>query len=103
MKSHTSIFAGAAAGVFAVGAVTGWMAPSVLRSAHAESAVGADCRVRRHRPPVPPSSGPARYRAQLPRDRCAESGAVVGITTAGEMNVSLRPAVRRESVRLWQR
>ena len=88
MKFHTSIFAGAAAGVFAVGAVTGWMAPSVLRSAHAESVVGAVAA-----PPAPaagttsapvPLGTAPNYRAIVAQNRAA----VVGITTAGEMNVS---------------
>jgi serine protease Do len=86
MKSHISRFAGAAAGVFAVGAVTVWMAPSVLRSAHAESALGNAAA------PSAPAAAPAsiplgsapNYRAIVAQNRAA----VVGITTAGEMNVA---------------
>ena len=88
MKSHTRIFAGAAAGVFAVGAVTGWMAPSVLKSARADavsSAIGAPSTAAAVTTlaPVPLGSAP-NYRAIVAQNRAA----VVGITTAGEMNVS---------------
>ena len=48
MKTHISLSAGAAAGVSAVGAVTVWMAASVLTSAHAES-VWATLPLPRHR------------------------------------------------------
>ena len=101
MKSHISLFAGAAAGVFAVGAVTGWMAPSVLRSAHAESVSGdvaAPPAPAAAPAPIPLGSAP-NYRAIVAQNRAA----VVGITTAGEMNVASRAGTRRDALRLWQR
>ncbi len=89
MKSHTRIFAGVAAGIFAVGAVTVWMAPSV-RSAHAESVLGAVAAP--SAPAAAPTSVPLgtapNYRAIVAQNRAA----VVGITTAGEMNVSSNQA-----------
>jgi len=86
MKTHTSVFAGAAAGVFAVGAVTGWIAPAVLRSAHADAVMGAPAASAST--PTPPAAVPLgtapNYRAIVAQNR----GAVVGITTAGEMKVA---------------
>ncbi len=86
MRSHTSLFAGAAAGVFAVGAVTGWMAPAILRSAHADtvmSAPAAGASTPTAPAAVPLGTAP-NYRAIVAQNRSA----VVGITTAGEMKVA---------------
>jgi serine protease Do len=86
MRTPTSIIAGAAAGVFAIGAVTGWMAPSMLRTARADSAIsatGSTLSAASAPEPIPMGTAP-NYRAIVAENR----GAVVGITTAGEMKVS---------------
>ena len=88
MKSHTSIFAGPPPAYSPSVRSRGWMAPNVLRSAHAES-VSSAVPLPRHRPPnstsapVPLGTAP-NYRAIVAQNRAA----VVGITTAGEMNVA---------------
>ena len=41
MKSRTRVLAGAAAGMFAIGAYTGWMAPTLLGSARADTVTNA--------------------------------------------------------------
>src|SRR5271156_1684465 len=88
MKSPTSIIAGTVAGVFAVGAFTGWMAPSVLRAARADTVLAAAGAASTHstaatQSPVPLGTAP-NYRAIVAQNRAA----VVGITTAGEMKVA---------------
>ncbi len=86
MRSHISLMAGAAAGAFAVGAVTGWMGPAILRSAHADTVMSAPAAGAST--PTPPAAVPLgtapNYRTIVAQNR----GAVVGITTAGEMKVS---------------
>ncbi len=71
MRSHTSLFAGAAAGVFAVGAVTGWLAPAILRSAHADAVVSAPAAGAST--PAAPAAVPLGDGAELSRDRRAKS------------------------------
>jgi serine protease Do len=84
MKSYTSLVAGAAAGVFAVGAMTGWMAPAILRSAHAEAPAAATPGAKAT-PPGPIALGTApNYHAIVAQNRAA----VVGITSAGDVRVS---------------
>jgi len=97
MKAHTNLIAVAAAGVFAVGAFTGWMAPSLLRTARAETAgtTADSSSTAAARPtaaassttaptgPIPLGTAP-NYRAIVAQNR----DAVVGITTAGEMKVA---------------
>jgi serine protease Do len=91
MKSPSRLIAGAAAGVFAIGAVTGWLAPTVLRTAEAGTAqagtamaaIGTAASAASPPAPVPLGSAP-NYRAIVAQNR----DAVVGITTAGEMKVS---------------
>jgi serine protease Do len=78
MKPYTSVIAGAAAGVFALGAATGWMAPAVLGTAHADTVATAT-----PQGPIPLGSAP-NYRAIVAQNRSA----VVGIISAGEMKVS---------------
>ncbi len=86
MRSQARIVAGAVAGVFAVGAVTGWMAPAILRSAHADTVMSAPAALAT--PPLQPAAVPLgtapNYRAIVAHTR----GAVVGITTAGEMTAA---------------
>jgi serine protease Do len=84
MKSPNKLFAGAAAGVFALGAAAGWMAPAILRSAHAAEVATSAA------PPAPATPTPIalgtapNYRAIVAQNR--ES--VVGITVSGEMKVA---------------
>ncbi len=86
MSSQTRIIAGAVAGVFAVGVVTGWMAPAILRSAHADTVMSAPAAGAA--PPLAPAAVPLgtapNYHAIVAQNR----GAVVGITTAGEMKAA---------------
>jgi serine protease Do len=101
MKAHTNLIAAAAAAVFAVGAFTGWVAPTVFRTARADTVVGAagaapdstltaaaTSTAAGSSTPVPPAPIPLgtapNYRAIVAQNR----DAVVGITTAGEMKVS---------------
>jgi serine protease Do len=85
MRTHTGLFAGAVAGVFAIGALTGWMAPAVLRTARADAVLGAAGAASVPAPPSPVPLGTApNYRAIVAQNR----GAVVGVTTAGEMKVA---------------
>ncbi len=86
MRSHSRVFAAAAAGVIAVAAATAWLAPAILRSAHADtvmSAPAAGASTPTAPAAVPLGTAP-NYRAIVAQNR----GAVVGITTAGEMKVS---------------
>jgi serine protease Do len=83
MRSPKPLFAGAAAGVFALGAAAGWMAPTAIKSAHA-----ADVGVSAPAPtdsPQPIALGTApNYRAIVAQNR----DSVVGITIEGEMKTS---------------
>jgi serine protease Do len=83
MRSPKPLFAGAAAGVFALGAAAGWMALPALKSAHA-----ADLNVSAPAPtnsPQPIALGTApNYRAIVAQNR----DSVVGITIEGEMKTS---------------
>ncbi len=89
MKGQTNLIAVSAAAVFAVGALAGWMAPSVLRTARAEAAgsvPGSSMTVAAAPAapaPIPLGTAP-NYRAIVAQNR----DAVVGITTAGEMKVA---------------
>jgi serine protease Do len=84
MRSPTKLVAGAAAGVFAIGAVSGWMAPAILRSAHAaDTAASAPAPQAIPPGPIPLGTAP-NYRAIVAQNR----DSVVGITVAGEMKVS---------------
>jgi serine protease Do len=87
------LFAGAAAGVFALGAAAGWMAPSALKSAQAADA-GAPAPSTASAPlsasapgsasqPVPLGTAP-NYRAIVAQNR----DSVVGITIEGEMKTA---------------
>src|ERR1700690_56780 len=96
MKDRFNSIAIAAAAVFAVGALTGWMAPAVLRSARADTvATAPDSFAGTAAKPAAASSTPIptgpiplgtapNYRAIVAQNR----DAVVGITTAGEMKVA---------------
>jgi serine protease Do len=89
MKAHTNSIVLAAAAVFAVGAFTAWMAPSVLRTARAEAAVTApdSSSMSAAKPSasaaIPLGTAP-NYRAIVAQNR----DAVVGIITAGEMKTA---------------
>jgi len=79
-----SVFAGAAAGLLAIGALAVWMAPTVSRSARADTVMGAAAESQTAPPgPIPLTTAP-NYRAIVAQNRTA----VVGITTAGETKVS---------------
>ncbi|HTV96668.1 MAG TPA: Do family serine endopeptidase [Steroidobacteraceae bacterium] len=84
MRSPSKLAAGAAAGIFALGGVTGWMAPAILRNARADTLASTTA------PPAAVPSGPIalgtapNYRAIVAQNR----GAVVGITTVGEVKVA---------------
>ncbi len=89
MKGRTNLVALAAAAVFAVGVFTGWMAPSVLRTARAEAAgtIPGSSMSAAATPAAPaliPLGTAPNYRAIVAQNR----DAVVGITTAGEMKVA---------------
>ena len=72
MKTPTSIFAGAAAGVFAIGAFTGWMAPTVLRAARADTVMAAAGTTASASTATAPGPIPLGHRTELPCDRGAE-------------------------------
>ena len=82
MRSRNPLVAGAVAGVFALGAAAGWMAPTAFRSAHAADLTTAPATSDVPKP-IPLGTAP-NYRAIVAENR----GAVVGITVEGEMNVS---------------
>jgi serine protease Do len=83
MRAPKPLYAGAAAGIFALGAAAGWMAPAIVKSAHA-----ADLGVSALAPadsPQPIALGTApNYRAIVAQNR----DSVVGITVEGEMKTS---------------
>jgi serine protease Do len=83
MKSPQSLLAGAAAGVFALGAAAGWMAPTAFKSAHAADTVAAAPMAMDSPQPIALGTAP-NYRAIVAQNR----DSVVGITTEGEMKVS---------------
>ena len=84
MTSPTKLIAGATAGVFALGALTGWMAPNLLRAETAMSATSATAPApAATKEPIPLGTAP-NYRAIVAQNR----DSVVGITTEGEMKVS---------------
>lgn len=90
MQLRTTKLALTVAGIFAVGAGTGWYAPTLLEShGAANHIVRADhmatAAVAAPRP-IPPGGTP-NYRAIVAQNQAA----VVGITTAGEVNVSSSP------------
>ncbi len=82
MRSPTKLMAGVASGVFAVGAAAGWMAPSLFKSAQADTVSNAAAAVNPS-DPIPLGTAP-NYRAIVAQNR----DSVVGITTAGETKVS---------------
>ena len=81
MKSPTKLFAGVTAGVFALGAVSGWMAPNLLKAETATSAAAPAPAATKE--PIPLGTAP-NYRAIVAQNR----DSVVGITIEGEMKVS---------------
>jgi serine protease Do len=106
MRSRIRLVAGAAAGVFIVGAATGWLAPALLKSARADTLMTASATAgpgvagantagevapggaagsgaAGQSGPIPLGTAP-NYRAIVAQNR----GSVVGITTAGEMKVA---------------
>jgi serine protease Do len=84
MRSPTKLIASAAAGVFALGALTGWMAPNLLRAETAMSATSAAAPApAAAKEPIPLGTAP-NYRAIVAQNR----DSVVGITIEGEMKVS---------------
>jgi serine protease Do len=84
MRSPTKLIASAVAGVFALGALTGWMAPDLLRAETAMSATSAAASPpTAAKEPIPLGTAP-NYRAIVAQNR----DSVVGITIEGEMKVS---------------
>jgi serine protease Do len=85
MRSPTRLVAGAAAGVFAVGAVAGWMAPAIFKNAQAaDSSTGANApAAMAPSGPIPLGTAP-NYHAIVAQNR----GSVVGITVAGELKAA---------------
>jgi serine protease Do len=85
MTSPTKLFAGAAAGVFALGAAAGWMAPAILRSAHAAEVAtsSAPPTAPAVSAPIPLGTAP-NYRAIVAQNR----DSVVGVTVSGEVQVA---------------
>lgn len=85
MRSPTKLIAGAASGIFALGAIAGWMAPSVLKSAHADTltVAAASPAAANQSEPIPLGTAP-NYRAIVAQNR----DSVVGITMVGETKVS---------------
>jgi serine protease Do len=84
MRSPTKLIAGAAAGVFALGALTGWIAPNLLRAETAMSATGAAAPAPAAAKETIPLGTAPNYRAIVAQNR----DSVVGITIEGEMKVS---------------
>jgi len=88
MQLRTKTLAWTAAGIFTVGAVTGWSAPAPVSPGTAASHARSDGDAVAV-PAVAPLSGPANggapnYRAIVAHNQAA----VVSITTAGDLNVS---------------
>ena len=87
MRSPKPLFAGAAAGVFALGAAAGWMAPTALKSAHAADTLMSAPTADDSPQPIALGTAP-NYRAIVAQNR----NSVVGITIEGEMKVSSQPS-----------
>ena len=83
MRSHRPLVAGAAAGLFALGAAAGWMAPSAFKSAQAADAPASESAPMSVSQPIPLGTAP-NYRAIVAQNR----DSVVGITIEGEMKTS---------------
>ncbi|HTB27657.1 MAG TPA: Do family serine endopeptidase [Steroidobacteraceae bacterium] len=83
MRSPRPLFAGAAAGVFALGAAAGWMAPTAFKSAHPADTVMSAPAAADVPQPIALGTAP-NYRAIVAQNR----NSVVGITIEGEMKVS---------------
>ena len=83
MRSPKPLFAGVAAGVFALGAAAGWMAPTAFKSAHAADTVMVAPAATDAPQPIALGTAP-NYRAIVAQNR----NSVVGITIEGEMKVS---------------
>jgi serine protease Do len=81
MRSPAKLIAGTAAGVFALGAVAGWIAPNLLKAETAMSATAPAPASAKE--PIPLGTAP-NYRAIVAQNR----DSVVGITIEGEMKVS---------------
>src|ERR1700734_1191497 len=81
MRSPTKLIAGTAAGVFALGAMAGWIAPNLLKAEPAMSATAPAPAAAKE--PIPLGTAP-NYRAIVAQNR----DSVVGITIEGEMKVS---------------
>jgi len=81
MRSQRPLFAGAAAGVFALGAA-GWMAPAAFKSAQAAD-VATSASAPSLSQPIPLGTAP-NYRAIVAQNR----DSVVGVTIEGEMKTS---------------
>ncbi len=84
MRSPTRFVAGAAAGVFAIGAIAGWIAPAIFKNAQAaDNAGGSAPAVTVPAGPIPLGTAP-NYHAIVVQNR----GSVVGITVAGELKAA---------------
>ena len=84
MRSPTRFVAGAAAGVFAIGAVAGWVAPAIIKNAQAADSAGASAPAAMVQAgPIPLGTAP-NYHAIVAQNR----GSVVGITVAGELKAA---------------
>jgi serine protease Do len=82
MRSYKPLFAGAAAGVFALGAAAGWMAPGAFKSAQAAD-FGVSASAPADSQPIALGTAP-NYRAIVAQNR----DSVVGITIEGEMKTA---------------
>ncbi len=84
MRSPTRFVAGAAAGVFAIGAAAGWIAPAIFKNAQAADTAGASAPAAMvPSGPIPLGTAP-NYHAIVVQNR----GSVVGITVAGELKAA---------------
>ena len=84
MRSPTRFVAGAAASVFAIGAIAGWIAPAIFKNAQAaDNAGGSAPAVTVPAGPIPLGTAP-NYHAIVVQNR----GSVVGITVAGELKAA---------------
>jgi serine protease Do len=88
MQLRAKKLAWTAAGLFAIGAVTGWSAPTLLRAAGtaATPAVASASTPDAYPSAIPPGTAP-NYRAIFARNQAA----VVRITTVGETRVAAQP------------
>src|SRR5580700_10268553 len=83
MSVHKNRLAWAAAGIFAVGAVSGWSAPQLLQAAQANDPVTSVASSAVPPAPIGPMTAP-NYRAIVAQNPAA----VVGVSIEGRMNVS---------------